>query len=219
MTDFEKRVYNTYLKTVRSNQNLPFKLRKDFSKFEESSDYPTLKKICKILQSKSWINIDEYFNAPYKVNDDNEHLPLKFFSTIRAIKLYSIYKQETKDNNLDSDSNIKQIVSSLKFIQSFCNDNNIHSIIDYLKYHPSDMSVPAFIMHIKEESVFLPVLFGEIHFETYLYQTEKDILKFILHDKFTEINDLRRAYLTSKKAKNLIKKGIKVVENHLKSTR
>ena len=35
MTKTEEYIYNTFLRISRSKRNLPFKLRKDFSKFEE----------------------------------------------------------------------------------------------------------------------------------------------------------------------------------------
>ena len=41
MTDLEKRIYNKHLAVSRSLRNKPFKLKGDFTGFEENPKYPS----------------------------------------------------------------------------------------------------------------------------------------------------------------------------------
>ena len=91
MTETEKIVYNTFLRVSRSQRNKPYRLRKDFSKFEDSPDYPFVKKLANFFRKFPHIAIDTFFSAPYHVYDDtSEFYDIKFYTTPRATKLYGI---------------------------------------------------------------------------------------------------------------------------------
>ena len=71
--------------------NKPFKLRKKWEGFDEKEDYIYIKKLANLFSRHHNIDIDEFFIAPYKVYQDETSHPLKFYTTMRAIKCYEIH--------------------------------------------------------------------------------------------------------------------------------
>ena len=62
MNKFEQSVYNTWLATNRQQKNMPYKLRKDFSKLDDESKNYVKNISSKLLRLK--IPINEFFVAP-----------------------------------------------------------------------------------------------------------------------------------------------------------
>lgn len=49
------------------------------------------------------IDMHDFFVAPFKVYDDNEYMPLKWYTTMKAINIYKISKNnklKNKPNNI-----------------------------------------------------------------------------------------------------------------------
>ena len=84
MTEFEKSVYNTFLRVKRVEQNKPFRARKNFDKFEDGDDYPYVKKLGMFFNKFSHIKMINFFTAPYRVYTDSvEQFDLKFYTSPR----------------------------------------------------------------------------------------------------------------------------------------
>lgn len=94
MTDFEKSVYNSFLATSRSAQNKPFKIRKNFKNFEDSSNYIHLQRLCRLFARNPSITPQQFFLAPYKIWEDGGYFDLRFYTTPKALKIYKLYKQK-----------------------------------------------------------------------------------------------------------------------------
>lgn len=89
LSDFEKKVYNTYLRIVKTKTNKPYKLRKNFETLNERTQAVLIRLSRLIIEND--IDIEKYFEAPYHIHTDTSYLPFDFFMTPRAIKLYKIY--------------------------------------------------------------------------------------------------------------------------------
>lgn len=50
----------------------------------------------KLFSKHRSIDIGEFFVAPFKLYSDNQHLPIKWYTTMKAINVYKIIK----NNNL-----------------------------------------------------------------------------------------------------------------------
>ena len=91
MTFLEKDIYNTYIRVSRSKQNLPYKYRKNFDNFADTSNYVYVKKLGKFFTKFSHINVSDFFDAPYEIYPDNDSYDLRFYITPKAVKIYSSY--------------------------------------------------------------------------------------------------------------------------------
>jgi hypothetical protein len=102
VTDFEKKVYNTWLATTRSKNNKPFRLRKDWTSFEDRPEYLPLKKLANMFKRFDNIIINEWFEAPYEIykQDDTPNYDLRFYTSAKAFNCYKLHK--TKFKNITS---------------------------------------------------------------------------------------------------------------------
>ena len=149
MTDFEKKIYNKHLAISRSIRNKAFKLKKDFSNFEADTRYMYIKKLSIFFSKYPEIDMDLYFSAPYKLYLDVDYFDLNYFASPRAIKSYSLYKQEL--DNLSPDKQLDDIKKSLEFIAKYCLKNNI-SLDKYICHKNIGMH-PEWMYHVKLNNV------------------------------------------------------------------
>lgn len=85
-------IYNKYLAVSRSSLNKPFKLRKDFSNFENDRVYPIVVKIKTLFDNNPEIDPDTFFAAPFKIYPDSTaHIPIDFYASRKAIGAYNHY--------------------------------------------------------------------------------------------------------------------------------
>ncbi len=207
MTELEKAVYNTFLRTSRVEQNKPFRYRKNFDKFEDSSDYPYVKKLAMFFMKFSHVRMNDFFVAPYRVYTDSvEAFDLKFYMTPRATKLYGIYLEQLDSENPDTDHHIDFIKESLLFMFKFCRDNNI-SFDEYKDHQTGD--IKTLLQHIRDKKVSPYAVFGIGDLRDILTGYSSDFLDFVAGKNFSERVDLYRSrYYNSRKAKHITEKGI-----------
>lgn len=98
MTVIEQRIYNSYLANVRGGNGQPFRLRKKWDGFEDKPEYFYVKKLANFFNRHDNIIIDEFFKAPFSVYPEPANYDLKFYTTLKAIKIYKIYKNKLKTN-------------------------------------------------------------------------------------------------------------------------
>ncbi|MBC8416789.1 hypothetical protein H8E06_00485 [bacterium] len=205
MTSQEKHIYNSYLRISRSRQNKPFKLRKDFSKFEDDKNYKYVIKLNNILNRNKSIQLEDFLNAPYEIYGGDEHFDLKFYTTQRAINLYVTYTKRRMADDIDNDKVIEKIKESLYFIYTFCKDNDI-TLKEYIEHKTNAMN--SFILHVHENKIILYTLFGFNTFEKELNKTSYEVREFILGDLVRNIDRYRKNFQASNKAKGVIRKGL-----------
>lgn len=99
MTEFEKRIYNCWLATTRSNTGQPFKLRKKWDGFTDKPEYMHIKKLAKMFKVYKNIDIDGWFAAPYIIYTEKVQYDLKYYTLMRNYSTYRLYRQKKDKRN------------------------------------------------------------------------------------------------------------------------
>lgn len=215
ITDFEKRVYNKYLATTRSSAGKPFKLRKNFDGFEEDKNYIYVHKLAYFFNKHSHVNVDSFFKAPYDIYSDTDTIfDLKFYTSQRALKIYTLHMQKKRVQSPDTDDQLFSIKKSLEYILTFCVKNKIN-VSDYVTFRTGD--IPVFISHVKKGHVNIYTMFGFEKFESTLKSVDSESLQFMLNDIYSNLPRLRTQYQSSRYAKALIKQGINKISTTVKT--
>lgn len=212
MTAKQQEIYNFYLKAYRTNNNKPFKPKKDFSKFESKPEYLDILKLDKFFDKHPHLLNMAFFDAPYKIyTDEKKFYNLKFYASVKGFTTCIAYYKLLQ--NKDPDEQIDSIKESLIFIKRFCEDNKL-TLDRYFKY--ASVAQYDFLKHIKEHKINWYVAVGMQRGIELLYGLPKD--EFILYyGPDVSLSEIRSKLLSSKSAKNLISEGEKRIENHLKS--
>lgn len=215
MTHTEQYIYNTYLRISRSKQNRPFKLRKDFSDFENHKDYGYIKKLGYFFAKFPHIKIEDFFNAPYHIYVDNSpYYDIKYYTSPKAIKVYGMYVKQKDMENPDTEYNLQFIKESLMFIFTFCKTNNIN--LEEYVYHKGDGDLYTFINHLRERKVSFYTMFGFDGTEMRLHEYSDERLQFTLGEEpIKKLASRKVAYYNSRKAKHIAKQGIQKIKKLL----
>ena len=208
ITDNESRIYNKYLAITRSSQDKPFKLRKKFDDFHNDSNYVYIKKLGLFFTKYSNINMEDFFRAPFIIYNDKGYYDLKFYTSQKALKVYTLYQTKKQDELPDTSNQLYFIKRSLNYILKFCKDNNI-KVDDYIDHKTNGTN--SFILHLKERKISIYILFGFETAENILKSIGSDLLDFIFKDLKNKLDIYRTRFYTSKKAKILVKEGLKKI--------
>lgn len=209
-----KYLYNTYLRISRSKQNKPFKLRNNWEGFEESENFVLITKLKSFFDRNEIVNVEDFFIAPYEVYQEDSFYDLQFYNTINAVKIYNIYCNIKANLDPDSDIQLNSILRGLKFIKTFCLENNI-PLNEYLTFKMPGATVNSFVVHLKEKNVNIYNLFAFVDFERVYGKIDQYALKFILSDTYNKISIYRSKFYGSKKNKALAVKGLKLIEKEI----
>lgn len=207
LTDFEKSIYNTFLKHFRNGE--PFTYRKDFSNLDNST-VVYLKKLSAFFAKFPHITLEEFFSAPRYLHPDEKCPTLGFFVTRPAIVAYSLAIKKKQDQSPEKQT--EKIKESLRYIAMFCIKNNI-SLDQYLDHKQFNM--PSWMQHYREHYINPYVLFelGSMDKFKQLGEEEKALWA---GDFFEKIDVFRTRYHNSEKTKEYVREGIKRIKDFLK---
>jgi hypothetical protein len=212
MTEFQKYIYNTYLKISRSVKGLPYRFRLDFSNFEEDKNYVTIIKLSNFFNAHKSVNPELFFKAPYEIYDKNETFYLDFYLSARAAKTYTLYLNQIKDSDPDDRKQLDFIVNSARFVYNFCKESNI-KVIDYPRHMPA--STPSYLQHLLQCNVSIYFLFSFPDFEKNLRSFDWELIKFLLgEDFFSKLDKNRSLFLQSNKCKILSAKAFNKINKN-----
>lgn len=208
-TELQKKIYNEHLRSSRLAKNQPYRQRKDFSKLSESIKLYLLK-LENLFLNNSHIKITDFFAAPYEVYGKDENFDLKFFTTQKAIGIYSIYIKKIMES--DPDEILNRIVDGIKFIKKFCSEQNI-SVNQYVQHQTG--LYPTFILHLKQFIYPLYIIF-------YLPKGEEIFRKIPLEERiflfsdnvYENISDLNRKINRSVNADKLLRTWVNKQQNN-----
>lgn len=210
LTDFEQHIYNTYLRISRSRKGLHFKYRKDFS-YLDNLYINSVKKIAIFLAKFPHIKLENYIKAPYEIYSDEEHFELDYYTTLKATKAYTLFMKKQSMLDPDNEEQLKNIIESLKYINTFCKEHNI-VISNYIQHQIGNN--PSYVLHLKEHRVNVYSLFGFQTFERSIRALDPELLKFILGEDFlNNLSKFRLKFFASKKAKVIVELGIQKLKN------
>jgi hypothetical protein len=92
--------------------------------------------------------------APYMVYGKDENFDIKFYTTQKAVGVYSIYIKKIMES--DPNEILDRIVNGIKFIKKFCSEQNI-SVTKYVEHQTG--LYPTFILHLKQFIYPLYIIF------------------------------------------------------------
>lgn len=208
-------IYNTYLRVSRTQNNKPFRYRKNFDDFDKEENYLPVIKLKSFFARNPQIKMEDFFLAPYYVFPDNKnaYYDLKFYNSLQAIKTYSLYNKKLMMEDPDSDIQLKKIKEGLTFIKNFCIENKI-LLGDYTDFKSE--KTHNFLIHLAEKNISIYNLFLLKGFDKAIKMYDFELLKFILNDLAARISHFRSKFLASKTAKLLCSEGLKKIENIIK---
>lgn len=211
ITEFDKLIYNTFLRVSRSKNKLPFKLRKNFDKLNNET-FVSIKKVSNFLKRFPHIKIEEYFKAPYFIYSDEEYFPLDYYHTLKATKAYTLFNKKQENLDPDSDEQLIGIKESILFIKNFCIAKNL-SPANYINHRTNNEY--SFILHLKEHKVNIYTLLGYSNFEKTIKQRDAEVVKFIIGENlYNNISVYRTKLYNSQKASKLVELGLKKILNN-----
>lgn len=201
MTNKEQYIYNCYLETSRKINNLPFRYRKDFEDFDKKEEFIYVNKLSNFFGKFESINVKDFFEAPYFVYNE-KYFDLKFFTSQKAIKAYTIYQTKFLVDNPDNDKTIEKIKESFIFLYKFCKEKNI-TFDNYIDFIQTDNKLNQFFIHLKNRDIILYVLFVFPNFDKTLKNLDKELKELMFGDTINNINFFRTKYYSSSRAKKI----------------
>lgn len=214
VTEEEKNVYNTYLRISRTKKGEPYKVRKNFDKFEDTDKHLYTRRLVRLFSKHRNIKWNDFFTAPYELYPDDTKFDLKFYTTPKAIKAYSLHMAKKESDS--PDNRIDEIKSSYLYIFQFCRDNNLQ-LEEYLHHMTSDLN--SFVLHIRNHDICIHALFGLADFEATIAKIPVDRLEFTVGKYASNIPLLRTRFYGSQKAKSVTSKCADKIKNLLLTTR
>ena len=208
----EKIIYNTFLKTSRVKSGLPYRLRKQWHGFEDTPYYAHVLKLKNFFSRNRGVDVAEFFEAPYTIYPGESGFDLDFYSSQKAIKIYTLALKKKMLLDPDDPYHLNQVSRGLKFILKYCQENNIQ-LQDYLPYKTGIQRI--FITHLKERKISIYNLFAFINFDREFKSEDADILRFTLGDIYDNLDVFRTKYLNSKTLRKIAELGLQKVNNIL----
>lgn len=211
MKDIED-IYNTHLRISRTKKNLPFTLKKDFSNIQEHEKYAVLLKLKNFFERNSYVNINDFIEAPYVVYEDEDYFDLDFYLTQKAVKSYNLYRRKKTYSEPDSEIQKKAVTDGLMFIYRFCKDHNL-SIEGYFNH--KDGAINTIFLHLKQKNISVYNCLAYENFQTIMNQNNYELLEFMLGDVVSKISIFRTKFYTSKACKKISIEGLKIIKEKL----
>jgi hypothetical protein len=206
-------VYNAYLGTSRRAQGQPWKPRKKFDGFENTPDGFICKRLELFFNKFPQIRPQEFFYAPYEMYEDETYFPLNFYTTQKAIAVYSAFLKKRQEEDPDTSNQIQDIKKSLKYIAQECVKRDI-SFLQYCNLKEGYTFLP--FVDYANKNINIYVLIKLPFFDTQLNSInnlhDKELY---LKDTFNNIGKYKMRLNESVTAKHLINEGIKILTNKL----
>jgi len=206
-----EQVYNTFLSVSRGHMNKPWKARKDFEGFDKTPDGILCVRLDMFFKRFPQINVKDFLLAPYVIYKDEEHFPLNFYLTQKAIACYSLLQSQRAEELPDTDGHVKHILESLKYLATTCINEKItlkqysnlktgytwRCLEDYRNKQINLyvlLSLPGFdtmfnSMQVQDKEIYLKTVANDIvKFKMRLNNSDK--AKKIITEAFKRINEL-----------------------------
>ncbi len=197
MTDFEKLIYNTHLKVSRVSKNKPYKFRNNFDNIDDNKRF-LCKKLAHFFAKHNNINIDRFFLAPFKIYQDNPTLDLKFYTSLKACKLYFDYVNSLNRSEINSKENKEFFLNSGLFITKYCNKHKI-KWDDYITHKENKTdTLNSFFSHLKSGDVSVYLLYSFPEFSREFKKADREVVTMMLKDVIDDISLYRVKYYNIK---------------------
>jgi len=212
ISDFEKHIYNTFIKVSRGSSGKPYKTRKNFDDLLEKKEYAYLKKLSNFFNRFKHIDVKEFFSAPYELYKDEKYFELDYYTTLKAVKAYSTIVKKNELLDPDEKQQLQSILKSFKFIKKFCHEQNIN--VDSYVNHKTN-NIFSFVLHLQEHQVNF---YSLLEFKDTIRNIRligPEIIEFMFgNDFYNKIETFRTKYIVSKKARMLGSYALKKIKNN-----
>jgi len=202
------------LAVSRILKNKPFKLKQSFEDLTNTDKHKFLKRIATLVSKHPEIDLDVFFQAPYKLYPDVAYFGLDYFSSMRAIKTYTIYKKQQFLQN--PDSQLEEIKKSLRFIAKFCIEKKIQ-LYQYSTHKTADLF--TWMKHYKENDINIYTMFSFSNILSSTKELAEDVQKLFVSDFVENFQQLYMNFHNSTKVKPYLEKAYpvtsKFVENEV----
>lgn len=206
-------IYNAYLGTSRRAMNQPWKARKNFDGFETTPDGIICKKLELFFKKFPQISPYDFFKAPYEVYRDETNFPLNFYTTQKAIAVYTALQKQKQEESPDTENQIKNIKESLKYIASKCFEHKL-TLEQYCGTHRRlSWNAPPPFIDFAEKRINIYVLIKLPFFDTQLNSLNLQDKELYLKDAFNNIAKYKMRLNASARAKSLIDEGLRIISN------
>ena len=205
-------IYNAYLGTSRRAMNQPWKARKNFDDFEKTPDGIICRKLELFFKKFPQISPYEFFKAPYEVYKDGSTFPLNFYTTQKAIAVYTALQKQKQEESPDTENQIKNIKDSLKYIAKQCFEQKI-TLEQYSSSNGGFSYAPASFVDFAEKRINIYVLIKLPFFDVQLNSLNLQDKELYLKETFNNIAKYKMRLNTSTRAKNLIDEGLRIISN------
>ena len=146
--------------------------------------------------------MDTYFESPVKL-DPKTFRPLKYYTTYSAIKSYTAWLKKRQNLPPDSEYHLNQIRNSLKFMITYCTDNNIQ----WDDFLVSDNLVPHWVQQLKEHRISIYTLMGYTNLRQELDRLPDDIKALYIQNISDNYVKFKQSYLKSATARPFVEQG------------
>lgn len=208
-------IYNTYLSVARGSQNKPWRPRKDFEGFEKTDDGVLCAKLERFFAKFPQIRVKEFFAAPYLIYKDEDHFPLNFYVTQKAIAVYTTVQKQKLEESPDTEAQIEEIKKSLRHIgttcvsrkinfEQYCFEKNGYTYTPVLDYNNNLINVYTLIK--------LP------SFEVIVNSLSLQDKELYLRNIHNSIGKFKMRLSLSSRAKRVIEEGFKILTQIPKNT-
>ena len=203
-------IYNAYLATSRGAMNQPWRPRQNFDDFDKTPDGFICKRLELFFKKFPQISPREFFRAPYEVYKDETHFPLNFYTTQKAIAVYTALQKQKKEESPDSENQIADIKKSLKYIATRCFERKI-TLEQYCSVK-TGYAYQSFI-DFAEKHINIYVMIKLPFFDTQLNSFNLQDKELYLKDSFNNIAKYKMRLNASARAKSLIDEGLRIISN------
>ncbi len=210
ISETQKKIYNFYLRAYRINNNKPYKAKKSFDDLlKKDTILIALQRLEQFFNKFSHLLRHEFFDAPYKVYDDErKYYDLPFYASHKGlttcVAYFNMLKEQSPDEQLDS------IKDSLRFVLDFCIEKKL-----LLSEYPTYKSVAQndCFKHIKDHKLSWFVVAGLNPLVSELLELPND--EFELYFGSTNLSDILKLYDRSSRAKQIVTEGLKRINAFL----
>lgn len=206
-------IYNTYLSVSRGRQNRPWKARKDFKDFENTSDGVYCRKLELFFKKFPQIDVKDFFNAPYVIYKDESYFPLKFYVTQKAIAVYTALQKQKLEEGPDTTDQIEDIKKSLKHIGLTCIERKI-TFEQYCNEKAGYTYTP--VLDFNNKLINIYVLIKLPSFDTIVNSFNLQDRELYLKNIHNNLGKFKLRLNMSTRAKFLIDEGFKLLTKNIK---
>jgi hypothetical protein len=208
LSEFQKKIYNIYLKYSRLG--MPIKFRKNFDNVSEPIQL-NLKKLSSFFIKHNHLNLEDFFAAPITVYPDQPYPKLEYFLSRSAIRSYSLFKREQENQN--PEKQFESIKESFLFIMKFCLNNSIQ-VENYLN-HRTGVSA-SWLHHYRERKINPYSLMELGDLIKSIDEHPKDVVDLFTENLHDRIISFKIRYRQSSKTIEYVKKGTEKIKTFIK---